>query len=249
MAGGGTSYIELYANSLNSDNNYNSPYYQTLDIGEALPIPSEISMTNPPYVFTKWNTARDGSGTSYNPGDIINNEIVLYAQWDYPAEEYNIISNHSLIDLATSIKKKTKQCPAPLLSINQMISTIDNLDTSNINLITIPTPTAGTAITRANPFQIQACQANNPFSFVIAVNGNSSSSTATANNIWLFLYNSITNTLTAYGMGDGNSSPVGSFDTTTGILTIQPMSSNRTFYLRPGSSSYGTAIIRGWGFY
>ena len=250
MAGDiGTSWIELYANSLNSDNNYDNPYYQTLAVGEALPTPSEISMTNPPYVFTEWNTVRDGSGTSYNPGDIINNSIILYAQWDYPAEEYKIISNHTLIDLATSIKKKTKQCPAPLLSTSQMISVIDDLDVPNIHSITIPNPTAGTAITQANPFQIQACQANNPFSFVIVVSGNSSSSTATANNIWLFLYNSITKTLTTQGLGDGNSGPAGSFDTITGILTIRPMASNKTFYLRPGSDSYGTVMIRGWGFY
>lgn len=37
-------------------------------------------------VFTGWNTAADGSGTSYSPGDTISpagGQITLYAQWAY----------------------------------------------------------------------------------------------------------------------------------------------------------------------
>ena len=36
------------------------------------------------YVFDNWNTAKDGSGTSYQPGDEITlteGSTVLYAQW------------------------------------------------------------------------------------------------------------------------------------------------------------------------
>ena len=35
------------------------------------------------YTFTGWNTAADGSGTSYAEGDslIVNADVTLYAQW------------------------------------------------------------------------------------------------------------------------------------------------------------------------
>lgn len=39
---------------------------------------------NPVDVFLNWNTAADGSGTSYNPGDVlIAGDVTLYAQWRY----------------------------------------------------------------------------------------------------------------------------------------------------------------------
>ena len=41
------------------------------------------SMYKQGYKFEEWNTKKDGSGISYNPGDIYNNpsDVVLYAQW------------------------------------------------------------------------------------------------------------------------------------------------------------------------
>ncbi len=43
------------------------------------------TFTNPGYAFTEWNTSADGTGTSYDPEDVIediNNDIDLYAQWE-----------------------------------------------------------------------------------------------------------------------------------------------------------------------
>ena len=45
------------------------------------------------YTFTEWNTEPDGTGTSYQPGDIytVNAELALYAQWqkmDDPQPQY-----------------------------------------------------------------------------------------------------------------------------------------------------------------
>ena len=42
------------------------------------------------YDFTGWNTAEDGSGTDYQPGDTIDlteAEITLYAQWEKPGDD------------------------------------------------------------------------------------------------------------------------------------------------------------------
>ena len=39
---------------------------------------------NPVDVFLNWNTKEDGSGTSYNPGDVLTaGDVTLYAQWRY----------------------------------------------------------------------------------------------------------------------------------------------------------------------
>lgn len=42
------------------------------------------TLTKTPYLFTGWNTAVDGSGTTYGSGStfVITNNVVLYAQWN-----------------------------------------------------------------------------------------------------------------------------------------------------------------------
>ena len=44
---------------------------------------AEAGITRPGYVFVSWNTAADGSGTTYDPGELITvtADITLYAQW------------------------------------------------------------------------------------------------------------------------------------------------------------------------
>ena len=46
------------------------------------------------YTFTGWNTAADGSGTAYQPGETINpqEDTTLYAQWT-PAPRYSVTYN------------------------------------------------------------------------------------------------------------------------------------------------------------
>ncbi len=48
----------------------------------ALELSGEIPVRDE-YLFEGWNTEPDGSGTSYNPGDVytLNADLVLYAQW------------------------------------------------------------------------------------------------------------------------------------------------------------------------
>lgn len=48
------------------------------------PAPLTISgngFTKTGYAFTSWNTAADGSGTSYSPGSSYSGSVTLYAQW------------------------------------------------------------------------------------------------------------------------------------------------------------------------
>lgn len=45
--------------------------------------PSETDVTHSGYEFTGWNTAQDGSGTAYVPGEAVTvtSTLLLYAQW------------------------------------------------------------------------------------------------------------------------------------------------------------------------
>ncbi|WP_051113187.1 InlB B-repeat-containing protein [Butyricicoccus pullicaecorum] len=80
---------------------YASKEYTVEDEVEVLAAP-----TKQDYVFTEWNTAENGSGTQYHPGDpiVVSADITLYAQWkkeqyqltyvsnggtEYPAENYD----------------------------------------------------------------------------------------------------------------------------------------------------------------
>lgn len=59
------------------------------------------------YKFIKWNTSQDGTGTSYNPGQLYstNSDLTLYAQW----EQEKIVDN---IDVSNS---KQRYIPSKLL--------------------------------------------------------------------------------------------------------------------------------------
>ena len=50
---------------------------------------AENGFTRPGYTFTGWNTAKNGKGTAYKPGDTLRNlttkqkgTVTLYAQWE-----------------------------------------------------------------------------------------------------------------------------------------------------------------------
>ncbi|MDD2828275.1 MAG: InlB B-repeat-containing protein [Sulfuricurvum sp.] len=78
-------WIRVYSVTYNSNNGYgtitdsNSPYTS----GSSVTVMSDSGFTRTNYVFTNWNTAADGSGTSYAVGDTFNiaTNITLYAQW------------------------------------------------------------------------------------------------------------------------------------------------------------------------
>lgn len=55
----------------------------TNGVGSVNTAPSAGTLSKPGYTFTGWNTAADGSGTSYQPGDALNltSNITLYAMW------------------------------------------------------------------------------------------------------------------------------------------------------------------------
>ncbi len=54
--------------------------------------PEETGISRPGFTFTGWNTAPDGSGTAYQPGDtiLITGDVVLYAQWTQVEEFYSV---------------------------------------------------------------------------------------------------------------------------------------------------------------
>ena len=59
---------------------------ETIEYQEgAEPIVADNLFTRTGYIFNSWNTAANGSGTAYNPGDTVTigtANITLYAQWE-----------------------------------------------------------------------------------------------------------------------------------------------------------------------
>ena len=53
------------------------------------------TFTNTGFAFTKWNTAENGSGDDYMPGDVINDiddDIDLYAQWEASSDVVDVLN-------------------------------------------------------------------------------------------------------------------------------------------------------------
>lgn len=71
---------------------------------------SEEDFSNEGYVFIAWNTARDGSGTNYAPGDTISSNTTLYAVWRL-SNTYTV-KEDQLIDIADTIRMKTGKTDA-----------------------------------------------------------------------------------------------------------------------------------------
>lgn len=88
----GTSKCSTYTVTYNGNGNVGgtipvdslSPYYYYSNVTI---LGNTGNLTKPGYIFAGWNTASDGSGTMYQPGNTIPNitaNITLYAQWTAP---------------------------------------------------------------------------------------------------------------------------------------------------------------------
>lgn len=74
--------LNTYTVSFNANGGSGAPANQTKNYGETLTL-SDTVPTRSGYDFVEWNTASDGSGSSYMPGDsyISNAALTLYAIW------------------------------------------------------------------------------------------------------------------------------------------------------------------------
>lgn len=101
-----------YSISYNANGGTGAPVTQVRTIDTPLAI-SSVRPTRNGYTFVGWNTASDGTGTSYNPGSSYTysgiTSVTLYAQWraDPPAlnvtESYRSDSNRNADDDGTYI--------------------------------------------------------------------------------------------------------------------------------------------------
>ena len=76
--------------TLNANNGTNEKIQEYMKVGNEYVVP-ENSYSREGYTFKAWNTLANGTGTNYNPGDIIKDtskNIELYAKWE--AIEYTI---------------------------------------------------------------------------------------------------------------------------------------------------------------
>ncbi len=96
---GATSYTITY----NANGGSGAPATQTINVGSNATISTTVP-TRSSYVFLRWNTAANGSGTSYSPGDAYTagTSVTLYAQWGQGNYTITLASNFPLVAPALS---------------------------------------------------------------------------------------------------------------------------------------------------
>ncbi len=78
---------EVLLFNMSYENNGGTGYYVGPDTTPSHTVmvlsPEEAGISRVGHTFSGWNTAPDGSGQSYRPGDtmVLNNDVTLYAQW------------------------------------------------------------------------------------------------------------------------------------------------------------------------
>lgn len=95
-----------YTIKYNANGGSGAPSSQTKTYGKTLTLRSGVP-TRTGYTFTKWNTASDGSGTSYSAGGsyTANKSATLYAQWK--ADTYTVTYNANGGESAPATQTKT----------------------------------------------------------------------------------------------------------------------------------------------
>ncbi len=80
--------VETYTLSLNANGGSGDIYY-VIDSGSGVSVPA-CPFTRTGYTYSGWNTAANGSGISYTPGQLIylTANLMLYAQWT--ANQYTV---------------------------------------------------------------------------------------------------------------------------------------------------------------
>lgn len=101
--------------SYNANGGTGAPASQTKTYGSSLYVSNTIP-TRKGYKFTSWNTAQDGTGTSYSPGqqymlDRNGGTVTLYAQWEIANVAY-IKQNGRYIPGNVFFKVNGQWCPA-----------------------------------------------------------------------------------------------------------------------------------------
>jgi protein involved in polysaccharide export with SLBB domain len=73
------------------------PTPQTVYNGISIAIPDQGNLVNTGKNFTGWNTAADGTGTTYNAGDTlaVSSDVTLYAQWVDPSVQRYTVTYHA----------------------------------------------------------------------------------------------------------------------------------------------------------
>lgn len=114
----------------NTSNWYGCKYGDTankiIEEFSVFPTAQEVGISWPGHQLLSWNSAADGTGTTYQIGDSgVQADANYYAQWDYIDQEDLIISNHSLIDIGDAIRKSTSQNLS--LSLEDIKTTIEGM--------------------------------------------------------------------------------------------------------------------------
>lgn len=126
--------INSYAFSYNANGGTGSlPSSQNIDFASSVTV-TNTQVTREGYTFSRWNTAADGSGTSYDANatfQMPSRAVTLYAQW-------NVI--------VTTTTTSTTTIPAPPVTVAKKPSTSKPIVTTTTTTTTTLPPTTTTSI-------------------------------------------------------------------------------------------------------
>ncbi|MBQ7945859.1 MAG: InlB B-repeat-containing protein [Bacteroidales bacterium] len=100
--------IVNYTVTFNANGGTGTMAAQTFEAGVSQALAAN-KFTRDGYTFAGWNTAADGSGTSYTDGQEITltQDITLYAQWNHKQVVSGTENGHDYVDLGLSVKWAT----------------------------------------------------------------------------------------------------------------------------------------------
>ena len=99
-------YKSTYTLTYDANGGSNAPVSSDIIVGESATI-SSVKPLRDKYDFVSWNTAQDGSGTAFVPGDslTITENTTLYAQWRLQTPYFSGFEAPSDLTIVNRIKK------------------------------------------------------------------------------------------------------------------------------------------------
>lgn len=123
-------FINLYQNTSSTDTTYKTETAIPNSAVEkpSFTLPSNSYFTRSGYTLTGWNTAANGSGTSYNCGQTLTNigsDLTLYAQWKLNKYEVRFCNSNAAVQSTTTCDPGSSitmaaATTAPAINIEQM---------------------------------------------------------------------------------------------------------------------------------
>lgn len=132
-----------YTISFNANGGSGSVFGQTVNSGTSISLPSASGFSYAGYTFTSWNTAANGSGTTYNAGSsyAVTGNVTLYAQWQLNAPVYTAVFTATDASSTATLKSLPGNSVVKALVLN--VTTAGSVKLETIGALTNSNPAIG----------------------------------------------------------------------------------------------------------